>query len=791
MANWYPAHNYTAADPNSLQAVAPDGGDYTGLNTGDMCLVYFGGEVSVFVYDSTSAATQNIPLVVTPDGNSGNGRWLKKNWSNEHHNGFDAAIVEPSDLDLYCTIGVSGTTFTITHVQDYNIYVQGAQFTITGNDSVEITDVEGLHVIYFDNTGDLAIQAPGGSIDDIILENCIVAIAYWDATNNSCILLFDERHGNQMSPATHYHLHETFGAKWDSGLSLSGFSVNGDGTSAAHAQFDLAAGTFHDEDLEITIAADSDATIDTFYRLGAGGPWRKLSATANYPVADPQTGTRMDWNDYNGGTWQLAEVTNGNYVLTHYFATADTLGGGVIGIMGQAEYGNLPQAQAGAETELNSLLIGDLPLPEILPIATVIWQTGNTYTNQVAGAIHSVSGGGDYFDWRTSELTGAGVSVGDHESLTGLLGGATADHYHLTGAQESGLVDGDETELHTHPRELNLIINGDMAVDQRQGTYTGLTATQFTLDRWKYTDSGTTSSVVDITQDTDVPTGEGFRNSLKLDVTTAESGGSADELHRIIQPIEASYVNHLEWGDSGAKDLYLSFWFKSDTKTGTLCSCLFGNDGTRYYITEHTVSDNNWNQYTVAIPGDVSGTINNDTGTGLTLMLVLNAGATFNGGSAGAWAAGSNYATSNQDNFLDSATNNLWFTGIQLVVGTALRPYIHEDFATNILRCQRYYCKSADYVRAPGTTNNNGRCEMVAYSTSNAAGPISFPVAMRSAPTVTLYDDAGTSGQVTDTSANKAGSAIYVGEYGFSAISSSSLTAGSWVDFHFEAESEL
>lgn len=80
MAKWYPAHNYTPADNYSLQAV-PNPGAYTDLVTGDMALVYNAAlnTVSALVYDSTSAAVEDIPNVVTPDGNAGNGRWLITN----------------------------------------------------------------------------------------------------------------------------------------------------------------------------------------------------------------------------------------------------------------------------------------------------------------------------------------------------------------------------------------------------------------------------------------------------------------------------------------------------------------------------------------------------------------------------------------------------------------------------------------------------------------------------------------------------------------------------------------
>jgi hypothetical protein len=67
-----------------------------------------------------------------------------------------------------------------------------------------------------------------------------------------------------------------------------------------------------------------------------------------------------------------------------------------------------------------------------------------------------------------------------------------------------------------------------MQVSQRNTSFTALSSDTYTLDRWEWIDQGTTASVVTITQDTDVPSGEGFGSSLKVDVTTAESGGNAD-----------------------------------------------------------------------------------------------------------------------------------------------------------------------------------------------------------------------------------------------------------------------
>jgi hypothetical protein len=65
----------------------------------------------------------------------------------------------------------------------------------------------------------------------------------------------------------------------------------------------------------------------------------------------------------------------------------------------------------------------------------------------------------------------------------------------------------------------NLIINGDMRIAQRGTSVTGVTSTEYrTVDRFVNEMSGLGTWT--ITQDTDVPTGQGFSNSMKLDCTS-------------------------------------------------------------------------------------------------------------------------------------------------------------------------------------------------------------------------------------------------------------------------------
>ena len=103
----------------------------------------------------------------------------------------------------------------------------------------------------------------------------------------------------------------------------------------------------------------------------------------------------------------------------------------------------------------------------------------------------------------------------------------------------------------------NLFINGAMQVAQR-GTSSTATGMK-TVDRFEVTFSNTDQLAVTQSQSTTVPSGQGFSNSLKVEVTTAETTLDSNEFFRIIQRIEAQNLQHLAFGSSSAKPLTLSF----------------------------------------------------------------------------------------------------------------------------------------------------------------------------------------------------------------------------------------
>jgi len=235
----------------------------------------------------------------------------------------------------------------------------------------------------------------------------------------------------------------------------------------------------------------------------------------------------------------------------------------------------------------------------------------------------------------------------------------------------------------------NLVQNGSMAVAQRT-TQTGLGAsTAYTqVDRFKLFCSGTAARVTADQAAAGGVTGQG--NALKVDVTTPDASVASGDIMSIKHIIEAQNCQLLRYGDSTAKDVTLSFWMKSP-KTGTHCVSLYQSDTGRGYIKEFTIaSANTWEQFKITFPGDTGGAgINDDTGSGLNIDWPLICG-TGEQGSADSWLASGKFATSNQQNLTDNASNDVYLTGVQLELDGAT-DFEHEGYGTTLRKCFRYF----------------------------------------------------------------------------------------------------
>ena len=237
----------------------------------------------------------------------------------------------------------------------------------------------------------------------------------------------------------------------------------------------------------------------------------------------------------------------------------------------------------------------------------------------------------------------------------------------------------------------NLMTNGSMNVAQR-GTVTGVTNGVYGgPDRFSITENN--DLVVTLSQDTDVPTGNGFLNSMKVDVTTADSSTAAGEYGFLGQKFEGQNLQRLKKGTSNAESVTLSFWVKS-TITGTYIIQLYDNDNARHICKSYTISSSNtWEFKTLTFAGDTTGAFGDDNGHSLQVYWWLVAGSTYTSGTlATSWAGftAANAAVG-QVNAVNSTSNNFYLTGVQLEIGDVATPFEHEYFGTTLAKCQRYY----------------------------------------------------------------------------------------------------
>jgi len=270
----------------------------------------------------------------------------------------------------------------------------------------------------------------------------------------------------------------------------------------------------------------------------------------------------------------------------------------------------------------------------------------------------------------------------------------------------------------------NLIINGSMAIDQRNG---GSSITPgngtLTLDRWKAGLAQTSKFSLD--QDSESPAG--FTTSMKVTSLTAYTPSSNDHFF-IEQEVEGYNAIPLALGSSDAKDISISFWVRSSL-TGTFAGSVINSARNRSRVFEYTINTaNTWEYKTVSFAGDTTGTWLTTNGKGITLRFSFGAAGTWLQ-NAGAWSTGNVTASSGSVNLV--ATNNatLYITGVQLEVGDTATPFEHRSYGDELAKCQRYYYR--DNIGS----NDHALSTQSNWNTTHFFGPYYMPVTMRANPT--------------------------------------------------------
>ena len=297
----------------------------------------------------------------------------------------------------------------------------------------------------------------------------------------------------------------------------------------------------------------------------------------------------------------------------------------------------------------------------------------------------------------------------------------------------------------------NRIINGAMVIDQRNaGASVAASTNTFGVDRMQVYSSVASKFTAQQNAGSVTPP-SGFTNYLGITSSSAYSPAAGD-VFVILQNIEGYNTADLGFGAAGASTVTLSFWVRSSL-TGLFGGSLVNEAYNRAYPFSYTInSANTWEQKSITIAGDTSGTWVKTNGAGIRLYIDLGCGSSYQG-TAGAWASSGHTSVTGATRVIGTNGATFYITGVQLEKGSTATAFDYRDYGRELALCQRYYHQFSStglsdqvYVYSPYSP-----ATYTSLPNSSASAPMYFPVTMRAAPTVTGTPSTGSINRSTST----------------------------------------
>ena len=327
---------------------------------------------------------------------------------------------------------------------------------------------------------------------------------------------------------------------------------------------------------------------------------------------------------------------------------------------------------------------------------------------------------------KTTGVGGLETSADNSGEINIQSGGSTVMSVTSSGVAVTGSFSQNGAVYSTQPTFRNLIINGDMRIDQRNaGSSVSVANTGvYTVDRWRASNGTSTATVQ---QSSTAPTG--FSNSLLWTVSTTDN--TANQSHALQHKIEGYNTAFLNLGTANAETVTLSFWVRSSL-TGTYGIGINNSAENRSYVATYTISSaDTWEQKTITFTNDTSGTwVGSTNGIGILINFDLGSGSDFNG-TADTWQSGNYRRTSGCVNLANTSGATFYITGVQLEVGSTATDFENLPYDVQLQRCYRYYWQQVAPVSgtrafATGSYLTSAYVEWAAQ----------FPVTMRATPSV-------------------------------------------------------
>jgi hypothetical protein len=303
----------------------------------------------------------------------------------------------------------------------------------------------------------------------------------------------------------------------------------------------------------------------------------------------------------------------------------------------------------------------------------------------------------------------------------------------------------------------NRIINGNMRIDQRNAgaSVTVNTWAVFPVDRF-FGSFRPSTGVATAQQVSDAPAG--FLSSIKLTQSSVTSQAASDA-YNLVHSIEGNNIADMNFGSANASSFTLSFWVKSSV-TGTYSISLQNNSPRRSYVTTYTInSANTWEQKTITVAGDTSGTWDTGNTIGLSISWGLGSGSDYQTSTLNAWQTNNVLQASGTTRWIGTSGATFYITGVQLEKGSTATSFDYRPYGTELQLCQRYLpVWSAGIVNGAGAIGN-------AYLSTKVNVPFQFPVPARTPATGVTAIGAFT---ISDGSSAYTATAVVMGGLGIS-----------------------
>ena len=270
-------------------------------------------------------------------------------------------------------------------------------------------------------------------------------------------------------------------------------------------------------------------------------------------------------------------------------------------------------------------------------------------------------------------------------------------------------------------RGVSSTTNGYGSVDRFQGTFSA-------------TDESPTHTQHTLTSSDTGPYAEGFRKSFHVQNGNQTGGAGASDFIRLWHKIEAQDLANSGWNyTSSSSYITLSFWVKASVTQTYYVQMRTAQGTSKSYYFAMNLSANTWTKVTHSIPGHADLTFGDDNGEGIYIAWYTFRGTNNTGTvTANQWNTFSGSTLTPDQTTTWYTTNDATFeiTGVQLEVGSVATPFEHRRFADELASCQRYF------YRVQGDSGDRVGIGGCAVNTTEARMNVTFPVTMRTIPTI-------------------------------------------------------